>query len=79
MTSLDVKEMFYEDLQATISAVPKADKFIVLGDFVVTSLALLYSYYVDHYWVTDRRLLNQELTYLLCLHCWCYARGRCAR
>ncbi|XP_072182226.1 uncharacterized protein [Diadema setosum] len=29
----DVKERFYEDLQVTISAVPKADKLIILGDF----------------------------------------------
>ncbi|XP_071510818.1 craniofacial development protein 2-like [Diadema antillarum] len=28
----DVKEQFYEDLQATISAVPKSDKLIILGD-----------------------------------------------
>ena len=29
----DVKEKFYEDLQATISAVPRTDKLIILGDF----------------------------------------------
>ena len=29
----DVKERFYEDLTATITAVPRADKLIILGDF----------------------------------------------
>ncbi|XP_063598196.1 craniofacial development protein 2-like [Penaeus indicus] len=34
MTNTDeVKEAFYEDLNATISAVPRADKLILLGDF----------------------------------------------
>ena len=34
MTNPDeIKEKFYEDLRATISAVPRADKLIALGDF----------------------------------------------
>ena len=34
MTSpVSVKEKFYEDLQAAIASVPKADKFVILGDF----------------------------------------------
>ena len=34
MTNPDeVKEKFYEDLQATIATVPRADKLIILGDF----------------------------------------------
>ena len=34
MTSPDrIKEKFYEDLQAAIASVPKADKFVILGDF----------------------------------------------
>lgn len=34
MTNLDeVKDTFYEDLNGTISAVPKADKLMILGEF----------------------------------------------
>ena len=34
MTGPDsVKEKFYEDLQAAIGPVPKADKVVILGDF----------------------------------------------
>ena len=34
MTNLDkVKEKFYEDLQAAIASVPKADKLVFLSDF----------------------------------------------
>ena len=29
----DVKEKFYEDFRATIAAIPRADKLIILGDF----------------------------------------------
>lgn len=32
MTNLEVKDRFYEDLKDTITAVPTADKLIVLGD-----------------------------------------------
>ena len=34
ITNLDeIKEKFYEDLQATVTSVPKADKLVILGDF----------------------------------------------
>ena len=34
MTNPDeIKEKFYEDLQATVAFVPKADKLVILGDF----------------------------------------------
>ena len=36
MTNPDeIKEMFYEDLEATVASVPKADKLVILGDFNV--------------------------------------------